>query len=198
MTSTIHQFKITLCHVDPPVWRRIQVQSSYSFWDLHVAIQDAMGWLDYHLHSFSLGDSKSTPVGIPDDDFGQKVLAGWKVPIAKHFKVPGNVAQYRYDFGDGWQHDVLLEGILLIDPDTSYPRCMAGGRACPPEDCGGTPGYARLLQILQAPGTVEYDEKISWLRGHAQNYLPFRSEHFNATETKFSDPVARWKSAFAQ
>jgi len=82
------QFKVTLLDVDPPVWRRIQVPAAYSFWDLHVAIQDAMGWLDYHLHQFKLSTGSDSPVviGIPDDEFpsGRETLPGWEIPVARY------------------------------------------------------------------------------------------------------------------
>ncbi len=98
----------------PSVWREIVVPSSYSFWDLHVAIQDAMGWLDYHLHAFRIRDPKTrgvAEIGIPfDDDFNDRpVLAGWEVPILSYLSKPGASAEYEYDFGDGWSHRVLLQ-----------------------------------------------------------------------------------------
>jgi hypothetical protein len=196
MTTTIHQFKVSLEGVEPPIWRRIQVRSSDSFWHLHVAIQDAMGWLDYHLHDFRFENSKTPEIGIPDDETDRKVAAGWKVLVSKYFKLPGDTATYRYDFGDSWKHTVLLEGVLLSEPGVSLPQCIGGARSCPPEDCGGVGGYARLLQILQAPGSELYDEKIAWLQGHAKNYFPFRSEHFDFSEVEFTDPAARLKQAF--
>jgi hypothetical protein len=108
----IFQFKITLTRIEPAIWRRIQVPAKYSFWDLHVAIQDSMGWLDSHLHSFSLRPKhkrESIQIGIPDEDWDEiPVLAGWQVPINDYLYDPGQSMQYLYDFGDHWMHDVLL------------------------------------------------------------------------------------------
>ena len=191
MTSTVYQFRITLHGVEPPVWRRIQVPAGYSFWDLHVAIQDSMGWLDYHLHAFRSTKAGFKDIGIPDGENDADTLAGWKVSLSKHFKQPGNSIAYSYDFGDGWEHEVQLEGVLLAEQNSVYPKCLDGRRACPPEDCGGSTGYARLLQVLQAPGTEMYEEKTSWLREHAKNYLPFRSEYFDPKEVCFSNPAER-------
>ena len=154
-----------------------------------------MGWLDYHLHAFRSDRPRFKDIGIPDGENDGDVLAGWKVPITRHFKKPGDMLGYSYDFGDGWEHEIQLEGILLAESSESYPRCLDGKRACPPEDCGGPAGYARLLEVLQAPGTEEYKEMTSWLREHAKNYLPFRSEHFDPNEVDFSDPKERLNTA---
>jgi hypothetical protein len=75
----VYQFKITLQGIKPPVWRRIQVPETYSFWDLHVALQDAMGWQDGHLHDFTIrnpGTRRKEQIGIPDEDFEMEILAG--------------------------------------------------------------------------------------------------------------------------
>jgi Plasmid pRiA4b ORF-3-like protein len=197
MSNLVYQFKVTLLGIEPPIWRMMQVPSHYSFWDLHVAIQDAMGWLDYHLHAFSFDKSKSKDIGIPESGRDRSVLAGWEVSLAKHFKVPGERAVYSYDFGDGWQHEVLLEGVLLANSRHVYPRCIDGQRACPPEDSGGIGGYMSLLQVLEAPGSDEYKDTTAWLRDHAKSYLPFRADHFDLNEVRFSDPVERWKTAFS-
>jgi len=148
--TLVFQFKITLQEIEPAIWRRIQVPSTYSFWDLHVAIQDAMGWLDYPLHSFE-SDKKSgrkqTVIGIPGEDYGDtRTITGWEMKITDRFLVPGQTMKYDYDFGDGWHHEILFEGILLADPSVQYPVCLTGMRACPPEDFGGIPGYYELIK----------------------------------------------------
>src|SRR6266540_3584234 len=113
--SFVHQFLIVLAGTNPVVWRRIQVPARYSFWDLHVAIQDAMGWEDYHLHEFTLPQPKhdrSVRIGIPDDEFPEErpCLAGWKTQISEYFDGGSWIAGYVYDFGDNWEHAVLYEG----------------------------------------------------------------------------------------
>ena len=190
------QFKITLRHIKPRIWRCIEVPASYSFWDLHVAIQDGMGWLDYHLHAFRVRNPETRQaeeIGIPDDDpfEGDPVyLPGWTVPISKYFYVGGARAQYEYDFGDGWEHDVELEAVGRREPGTTYPRCLAGERACPPEDCGGPPGYERLLEILSNPADEEYDEMLAWVGGR------FDANAFAPERVQFDNPKVRWRKAF--
>jgi hypothetical protein len=195
----IYQFRIELQGIEPAIWRRIQVPADYSFWDLHVAIQDSMGWLDYHLHAFHMkrkSGSKMVEIGIPDGEADHVVLAGWEESISDYFVEPGVEVKYDYDFGDDWHHKVLLEGILLKEPAVKYPLCVAGERACPPEDCGGISGYEDLLKVLSKPRTSEYKETISWLQGHAKNYFPYKADHFSPEEIKFWNPAKRWKIAF--
>lgn len=196
--ETVLQFRVSLLGVEPEIWRRIVVPERYSFWDLHVAIQDAMGWLDYHLHLFEMTRSgrPQVTVGIPDDTFGQDINAGWEIGLSDFFSRPGQVALYRYDFGDGWCHQVLLEGVLLGDIATRYPICAAGARACPPEDCGGEQGYERLLKALASPKHKRHEEMIEWLKGHAKNYHPFIPDAFDPKGVHFSNPKQRWKKAF--
>lgn len=196
---SVYQFRITLLDIKPPVWRRIQVPANYSFWDLHVAIQDSMGWLDYHLHEFRLkkpDGSKVVEIGIPDDNLGRDVLPGWEQRIADFMPEPGMGAAYYYDFGDDWRHEVLLEDILPRETSVNYPVCTAGERACPPEDCGGPPGYENLLEVLAGPESEEKRDMGAWLKGHAKNYYPYRPEHFDPAEIKFWDPAKRWQLAF--
>lgn len=197
---TIHQYKVSLRDISPAIWRRIQVPESYTFWDLHVAIQDSMGWLDYHLHAFRFPQAagrRLVGIGIPDGGSDHPVLPGWKVRIVDHFTRPGVVALYEYDFGDGWEHDVVFEDVLPREPKHKYPRCIAGERACPPEDCGGAPGYEHLVHVLRQPKHPEHAESVDWLKGHAKNYHPFDPSHFNAHAVRFSDPKKRWAKAFA-
>ena len=110
--------------------------------------------------------------------------------MADYFSEVGAFAEYEYDFGDGWRHNVILEGVLLSDPDQQYPRCTDGERACPPEDCGGAPGYCRLLDSLSGSENVELEKPSNWL---GQNFDP---EEFSPHEIEIDDPKARWESAF--
>lgn len=181
--DNIYQFKILLRDTDPPVWRRIQVPETYTFWELHVAIQDAMGWEDYHLHEFTLknpSNGMESDIGIPDEegDFDDDMLAGWEQKIAEWFSMKNNKADYMYDFGDGWEHDIILEKILPRDKNIKYPICIDGERACPPEDCGSIPGYEEICQ-----GKHEFQE----------HYKDFRPEHFDPKEVYFDNPKERLK-----
>jgi hypothetical protein len=188
----ILQFTITLLGIDPPVWRRIQVPAEYTFWDLHVAIQDSMGWLDCHLHMFSFG--KRITIGIPDEeDPRNKTLPGWDTYVEEYFVSLGTRTLYDYDFGDGWRHDVLFEGILSRERGTKYPVCIGGARACPPEDCGGLGGYTDMISILRNPHHEEHRQMIGWLKGHAKNYYPFDPERFEPAQVLFDNPKRRLK-----
>jgi hypothetical protein len=190
------QFKVQLRDIRPAIWRRIEVPAGYTFWDLHVAIQDAMGWLDYHLHIFRLRDpltKEESQIGIPDPDpFVDEpdVLPGWEIPVIQYLKEAHDRAAYEYDFGDGWEHDLVLEAIGARQTNTKYPRCLAGARACPPEDCGGPGGYAELLKTIAKPTHPEYESMITWLGG------PFDPEAFDPRGVKFDNPKRRWRVAF--
>lgn len=127
----VYQFRIALLEITPPIWRTIQVPGTYSFRDLHVAIQDSMGWLDSHLQRFRVtrpGTNDVVQIGIPDEDAiegDEPILPGWDVPVASYFVRPGVAAEYEYDFGDGWEHEVTLEAIRPGQKGLRYPRCLA-------------------------------------------------------------------------
>ena len=140
----VYQFKITLLEITPQIWRRIQVPATYTFSDLHTAIQKAMGWENCHLYQFSPLNSRDV---IPENDLICDIFCLDKNdPLYKTSKI-----YYEYDFGDSWLHEVLLEKILTAKPDVKYPICVEGKRACPPEDCGGTPGYFNLIDVMKNP-----------------------------------------------
>ena len=191
--SQVYQFHIALAGIKPTIWRRIQVPDTYSFWDLHVAIQDAMGWTDSHLHHFEVINPKTHKpelIGIPDEwEDEVPILAGWKTPISNYFSLQNKKSLYRYDYGDDWQHDVLLEEILPKQADLQYPTCLDGKRACPPEDCGGIWGYENVLKIIKNPKHKEYKEMQEWLN---RDYDP---KVFDPLSVDFSNPFLRWKIA---
>jgi len=191
----VHQFKITLQDVKPAVWRRIQTPSGYSFWDLHVAIQDAMGWKDMHLHEFQILDPnqrKLESIGIPDDDdFGPpEVVPGWERSVANYFSGENPAATYVYDFGDEWNHEVILEDAVVTTQDAASPVCLDGSGACPPEDCGGPNGYADFLRAIKKPGSPRGGELLEWVGGS------FDPHCFDAKDVTFDDPGARWEWSF--
>lgn len=194
----VYQFRIELNETAPLIWRRIQVPDRYTFWDLHVAIQDAMGWLDRHLHAFRVGAPGSAgfvEIGIPDDDLQPEIsgiTAGWEIPISDYFQEAGATVVYEYDFGDGWLHEVTLEDILPSEEDQRYPRCIDGAMACPVEDCGGIPGHYRMLEVLSDPNNEEHEEVLEWLGG---NYDP---NDFAPPKVRFDDPRKRWRMAFSE
>jgi len=189
----LFQIRIELLGVDPPIWRRIEVPGEYNFWDLHVAIQDAMGWQDCHLHHFRLVGS-TLVIGIPDKDGGDTLdtRAGWEHRIIDYFNYLSPLALYEYDFGDSWLHEVRLEDVRPRPRRGEYPRCIGGARRCPPEDCGGPHGYLELLRVMASPGDPEHSSALEYLGGE------FDPERFEPAEVRFDDPVARWRVAFAE
>ena len=191
------QYLIVLSGTDPLVWRRIRVPATYSFWDLHVAIQDAMGWLDYHLHEFRVVDPESgvlVRLGIPDPDFPDErpVIADWTAFLLDYTGGDPPPMQYVYDFGDDWHHTVIFEDFEQRKGRKKGPECLGGWGACPPEDCGGPHGYADLLAALADPSHPEHEEYLEWTGGS------FDPAAFSAAEVHFDDPQERWRIAFEE
>lgn len=186
---------VELSDVEPRVWRRIEVPDTYSFYELHVAIQDAMGWQDYHLHEFRVdrGGGRPLRIGFPDDDVPAEddTVLGWFVAVADHLGAPGAHVRYVYDFGDGWRHDVRFVARAPRVERTAYPRCMDGARACPPEDVGGVPGYFDFLCAIRDSTHEEHERMIEWSGGR---YDPLA---FDPRAVRFDDPRARWRLAMA-
>jgi hypothetical protein len=158
--SNIYQFKITLKGIKPKIWRRIQVSANCTFQDLHMAIQSAMGWYDCHLHQFEMKTHEVFGMIIGTEECDQLEN---KAKISKYFQFLQDKALYEYDFGDGWEHEIVLEKILPQVIGDKYPKCIAGKRACPPEDCGGIWGYENLLSVIKNPNDAEYEEMMEWL-----------------------------------
>ena len=126
------RFRVELVGISPLVWREVLVPARYSFWDLHVAIQDAMGWLDCHLHEFRIGRpfrGDALLIGIPSDevwDDSPEVQPGWDIPVIDFLSESGDLAEYEYDFGDGWVHQVTLLTVEPREKGQRYPKCDAG------------------------------------------------------------------------
>ena len=158
MAEKILQIKITLKRSKPPIWRRIQVASGTLLPDLHEIIQTVMGWTDSHLHQFE--DGKTNYAMSTEDDWSP-VIDYSNLVIGKFIKKNGDTLIYEYYFGDGWEHILKLENVL--DSVMEVPVCLAGKRACPPEDCGGIWGYSNLLEILANPDHEEYESSLEWV-----------------------------------
>jgi len=191
----IYQFKITLRDSKPPIWRRIQVPDTYTFWDLHIAIQDVFGWSDYHLHEFEMihpSSKRKVRIGFPDEDFGRDILPNWKQKISDYFSMENKKSDYLYDFGDSWEHEITLEKILASEKGVNYPKCVKGKRACPPEDCGGIWGYEEFLEAIKDPEHEQHNEMLEWIGEE------FDPEYFDPNEITFDDPDKRLKTAFSQ
>ncbi|NNJ60033.1 MAG: plasmid pRiA4b ORF-3 family protein [Dactylosporangium sp.] len=156
--QTVHRLKITLRGSKPPIWRRLEFPSVGSLRLLHESIQESFGWDDYHLWVFAtpFGD-----YGLPDRELGYQAAVSKKLMAVA--PGVGEKLRYTYDFGDDWVHEILVEDITAAAPGTAYPRCIAGRRACPPEDSGGMRGYGALLEVLANPEHPEHEERREWL-----------------------------------
>lgn len=158
------QFKIQIKGITkPPVWRRLLVPADITFHTFHQIIQTAFGWENSHLYQFSLKGWGSLPsYKIPDDeDYIDEVEHSQIIRLLEVFNARAQTFTYIYDFGDDWKHSILLEEIL--EEGTNNAVCLAGQGACPPENCGGVPGYAHLIEVLADPKNPEYKDLRRWL-----------------------------------
>ena len=160
--ATIHQLKMTLSRIRPPIWRRIQVPSDITLVRLHQVIQVTMGWIDYHLHQFEVGGLVYGDLSLNDDGWFD-VLNERTARLARVAPSAKSRLRYQYDFGDDWEHVILVEAVLPPAPGVRYPICLKGKRACPPEDCGGPWGYANLLEAIADPAHPEHSDLLGWL-----------------------------------
>jgi hypothetical protein len=165
--DAVYQFRITLLDTRPPIWRRIQVKDC-TLDKLHEHIQTAVGWTNSHLHHFKVkdqlyGDPMLLQENFEDLEYKDSTTTRISDIVPKtgrRFRF-----QYEYDFGDSWDHEVLFEGVVRADPKAKYPLCLEGERACPPEDCGGTWGYADFVEAIQNPDHERHEELLEWVGG---------------------------------
>jgi hypothetical protein len=162
--NQIYRIKVSLAEIEPPVWRRLLVPAEMTLAKLHGVLQDAMGWTNSHLHCFEIAGRRIGMVGVEEDspELGNER----RVRVASVLLKKGAKLVYRFDYGDDWEHVVEVEDVVAADRRLSYPLCIAGARACPPEDCGGAGGYEDLLSVLASPGHEEHDETLTWVGGH--------------------------------
>jgi hypothetical protein len=188
------QFKISLKGISPPIWRRIQISDLSTFWALHVAIQDSMGWSDSHLHDFITTNPKTGApehIGIPEEVYGEMgedydTLASWDIKIKDYFSDHRSSMIYLYDFGDDWEHLIEFEGIREKGEKQKYPLCLDGERSCPPEDVGGIWGYKDFLKTIKNPSDPEYAQMKEWAGA-------FFTEKFDSNKVKFDNANQRLK-----
>ncbi len=181
MPTKIYQLKITLAGVKPPVWRRIKINGKATFGDLHEVIQCVMGWENAHLFDFKNKDYTIVH-GEEEDDFmgfgKAKGIDMEEITVEGVLKRKGSNIKYTYDFGDTWEHQIIVEeiekdnGVLLHGA-----ICLNGKRSCPPEDCGGPWGYMHMIEVIQNPKHPEYKEFIEWM---SEDFDP---EYFNLDKT---------------
>lgn len=157
-----YSLRIELLYIKPLVWRRLMVPTTITLAELHLAIQGAMGWTNSHLHQFDIGGKS---YGEPDE-YGDMAIISEK---AKKLSTLLSNAQdeflYQYDFGDNWQHRVVVEQAQQAHPAWSGPLCVAGERACPLEDVGGTYGYEEFIGAIATAEHEEHVRMLTWVGG---------------------------------
>jgi hypothetical protein len=168
-SEAIYQFKVALIGITPPIWRRVQVTGDYTLAKLHRVLQVVMGWENYHLYMFRIGSKKYGPPDPDGVDLG--LFDAKRIRLAAVVPSVSMTFTYVYDYGDGWEHELLLEATLTPEPAMTYPCCLAGERRCPPEDVGGIGGYGHYLEAMFDPNHAEHEERMMW-RG------PFDAEEF--------------------
>ncbi len=156
----VYQIKILLRDTKPPIWRRVLVRGDSTLADLHRVIQVTMDWAGYHLHEFEMG---GRCYGEPDPDWDDRdIVDETEVRLDEVITGEGVKMGYLYDFGDNWEHALLVEKVLPLDPQQTYPVCIKGRRAAPPEDVGGVWGYEEFLRALRDPDHPEHQDYLDW------------------------------------
>ena len=168
--TEIATLRIELKDSDPPIWRVVEVPTSITLKVLHDIVQVTMGWLDYHLWELVIdGQSYGLPM---DEDWGtapRKIASRTRL---RDVLAPGTtMIDYTYDFGDNWEHNLIVSDVRRGEPDTAYPRFIAGERDCPPEDCGGIPGFYEMLEARADPSHPDHAEITEWLDGYDPDEL---------------------------
>jgi len=164
----IFQLKISIKYIRPPIWRRILIEDTATFSDLHDNIQDFFDWYNYHLHEFEsrLKDPIETVIRIGcDDDGAYDILNEENVELRQILSMENKRVHYLYDFGDNWEHLIVLEKIYAYSDfyELDYPICIKGKRAAPPEDCGGVYGYENIFEALKSPKDLDSEEILEWV-----------------------------------
>jgi hypothetical protein len=163
------QLKITLSGSKPSIWRRLQVPDNIKLNRLHEVFQVVMGWTDSHLHQFHGEDGVYT---VPDEDSDPEDYDERKYTLHDIALCEKDEFVYEYDFGDCWEHEVVVEA-HLPPMEKRHAVCMDGKNACPPEDCGGIPGYYEFLKAICNPKHEDHQQMIRWIGGS------FDPKHFD-------------------
>jgi len=172
--------RVALRNSKPPIWRKIEIDDSMTFEQLHLVIQGAMGWHNCHLYNFNIGryisierDAEGLKLG--EEIFDESYLAS-KVKLSDFMTKVGEKFLYTYDFGDDWQVEITVKAIATKKVGQKKVSCVSGKRSGPPEDCGGIWGYYNLLEILEDENHPDYEVMIEWIRED------FDPEYFNLAE----------------
>ncbi|HTW92241.1 MAG TPA: plasmid pRiA4b ORF-3 family protein [bacterium] len=171
----LYRLKVTLLDSKPPIWRRLLVRGDTTLGRLHRIVQEAMGWYDGHLHTFTV---RGNTYSMPDPEWMEPMRDERKATLVGLRLTPRSRFRYEYDMGDGWEHEILVEAVT--EAESSRPRravCLDGKRACPPEDVGGTGGYEYFLEAIRDPKHKEHKDMLEWIGRE------FDPEAFSVAET---------------
>ena len=171
--NDIIQLKIILQGTKPPIWRRVLVDKSTSFFMLHYIIQSTMGWDNSHLFEFNINGYRIGEPHEDDDDWGGKIIDATTVTLDSIITDTKEKFEYTYDFGDSWEHLLKVEKFLPKDENVKYPICIDGELNCPPEDSGGVWGFYDLLKTIKNKKHPQHKEILEWFGGH------YDTEHFD-------------------
>jgi len=173
----IYQLHVALLDITPVVWRRLWIPGTLKLSKLDRVIQEAFGWTNSHLHEFRIGDERYGMTEIDSMDGDEDLKDDKKFTLAKVLKDAIKEFEYEYDFGDGWRHRIVVEGIMVPTPYNDWPLCLTGENACPPEDIGGPGGFADFVQSMADPEGDDHFENWNWYGG------PFDPKGFDVNTT---------------
>ncbi len=160
--SDVYQLRVAIKGISPPIWRKLLVGSSTTLHDLHLIIQAAFGWYNYHLYEFNIGSERYANPEQMDDEFPDDIDSR-ETKLAQLALREGSKFSYTYDYGDNWEHSILVQKVLPYDQSMSLPSCIGGKRNGPPEDCGGAYGYQNMLKVVSDPDDPEHESTMEWL-----------------------------------
>jgi hypothetical protein len=187
----VYQLRISLMGIKPSIWRRVQMHEDSTLEDLHDVVQASMGWFNSHLHQFLVGMQCFGPLDDEEVDWSEgDVQDEAEAVLSEVFTRKGSKIIYEYDFGDSWEHEIVLEGKFNAAPDIEYPVCIAGERAAPPEDCGGVFGYENLLDALADPRHPDHDDMVEWLGDEQFDPDEFDLDEANDRLTEMFDELS--------
>ena len=161
--ASLYSLRVELQYIEPLIWRRVLVPVNIALPELHKVLQAVLGWSDSHQHCFAIGNQR---YGVPDDEFPEQKIVGENGKLL-NATLAGSIVEfcYEYDFGDSWEHLVVVESTVQAKPDFPHTLCIAGERACPPEDVGGPPGYEDFLGVIRNPQHDLHDRLTLWAGG---------------------------------
>jgi Plasmid pRiA4b ORF-3-like protein len=163
--NAIAVLRIELEDIEPLIWRRVAAPTSMSLKDLHGVIQAVMGWRDCHLWEFVTQGRKYGLRISNDPDWNQRISNAVTIKLSSLGTDGVKDMTYVYDMGDNWQHRIIVEKLTPAEPDTRYPQFLGGERRCPPEDCGGVPGYYGFLDNISSKQTKKRKAALDWYGG---------------------------------